>query len=130
MNDKILKLSELREIDSEVFDKKIDTVRAYLYAGLFGFTGYHWFFLKKTGLGIARIGLSIITAIVIALTLLGILESNYIKTIIASLIVLSLAWTSIDLFLINKISNENDKLNEELAIKRVLERAQENIEGE
>ena len=37
MNDKILKLSELREIDSEVFDKKIDIVRAYLYAGLFGF---------------------------------------------------------------------------------------------
>ena len=62
--------------------------------------------------------------------MLGILESNYIKTIIASLIVLSLAWTSIDLFLINKLSNENDKLNEELAIKRVLERAQENIEGE
>lgn len=130
MNDRFLKLSELKEVDSEVFDKKIDTVRVYIYAGLFGFAGYHWFFLKKPGLGLARALLSTATAVIAILAGLKIIESNYILMIITFLIIISLIWTSIDLFLINKMSNENDKRNEELAIKRVLEKAHGKIEGE
>ena len=122
MKDKILKLSENLEIDSEVYDNKIDVWKAFFLTVVLGFTGYHWFFLGKAKLGIARISLSAVTLIVAILAFVGVIASKDLSIIIiVALILISFIWTTVDLFLINNISNKNDSLNESKATERVTE---------
>lgn len=109
MSDKALKLSEMLEIDKKVHEKKINVWKAYFLASTIGFTGYHWFFLEKSGLGLARLAQTIITlGISIALLITSSFSLNFNSiAIIVSLVLMSFIWTVVDLFIISLI---NDKI--------------------
>lgn len=126
MKDRILKLSELLEVDSEVHKNKIDVWKAFFLTITLGFTGYHWFFLKQKKLGIARIALTVITVIATVIVIFGIIPKELGMIIILLLILASLAWTTVDLFRVNKMSIENDKKHEAEALKRITSGKNEN----
>lgn len=114
MKEKQLKLSELYLINEAVDETKINLWKSFSLALALGFSGIHWIQLKKRKTGYLRFFVTFTTFLIFALASQGVIEDKELgQLIIFGLVIISLVWNVLDLFLINKLNNELTTKTEE-----------------